>query len=238
MQCVLTPPFLGKAIVTLDNFRFAIPRSVCSYAISNLEHIVVTCDYTRLRSLRPYPGAKVLDCGAGLGFYTTVSTYLGAYTIALEPLSTNIRFVELNLHMNNCRDKAMVLPLALSGDGRDLELYVGEYTLVSSAIPSHVKLHSDIIDVVICKSVPLSYILRRYGPFDIVKLDIEGLELEVLEEAYNYIPKYVRKLVIEVHTDVVDVNKVEDLLQSMGFTTITYTCYDMPYQVVVYALRI
>jgi len=227
----LLPP--ADIIVRVGDLRFAIPSRILWHAIRNLEHVVIDRAYTKLRTFEPRKGDRVLDVGAALGFYSVLAAKNGASVVALEPQPLLARYALRNAHLNNVSIR--VLNIAISPDPLSdrVSIYVSRNPLASSVYPSHADLHGGVEGVIAARSISLDTILRSLGPFTIVKLDAECVELEVLRRSSL---EGVARLVVEVHTDCVDVSELCRVLESKGFETSLFLDSEEPYQAIVYAL--
>lgn len=213
----------GSIVVSVDGIRLTMPCSDLPEAWFNLSHVYCTRDYTRLAEFRPKPGWIVVDAGAYLGFYTVYAARLvgrSGLVVAVEPLKRNRLYLEENVVLNGFADRVRVDPRALN-DTRGFEyMSVSCYPATSSLVEEHVKsLGGDICGYERVATVSLPELLGEHGlnHVDLLKLDIEGLELKVLR--VRGWERRVKRLVIEVHTDVVDVEDVRKLLEERGYTT-------------------
>jgi len=158
--------------------------------------------YQRYPNYIPKRGDIVVDVGAFVGLYSLKAGKLGAFVIAIEP--NPIAFIQLleNIMVNNLLGNIVPINVALS----DQEGY-GYLNVVNTHIPSG-KAHLSSADMPGAKQVRLvtfdSLILKKgLSWVDIVKVDVEGHELQVLKGMKESLRKgLVNKLIIEVHTPV------------------------------------
>lgn len=231
---VLNLKFADRAL------KFAIPTECLDAALNNAEHVIVDCDYYKLSRAVPRSGDTVVDAGAFLGFYTATSSILAGkegQVYAIEPNPNIAGFLSLNLELNHVKNTS-IYPVAICPERGWARLYVGEYSSVSSLLREHVEKYTRVTGVREVKCIRLSSLLSYLGSVDVLKLDIEGMELEVLSEAFEQL-KRVENLVIEVHKDIVDPRDVENLLFKSGFRkVVTYVLHELPWQLVVYAFKV
>jgi len=124
----------------------------------------------------------IIDGGAhmGMAIYYFKALYPNARIIAFEPESTLRAMAEANC-ARNCFSDVTVLPYALAGERKEATFHVSEkWTMAGSLSPHRASLGEELHEVNV-NCVPLSEYLD--GPVDFLKLDIEGAEDEVLEEA-------------------------------------------------------
>lgn len=218
-----------------------IPVKYFESALLNIEHVFVNCDYFQVDYAIPAPGYSVLDIGGFLGFYSSATSRLtgkSGVVYVFEPNPLVLSYLARNAEISTTSGaRVRVYPRAVCVEGGVVELYVGENPAVSSLLAEHVELFTKINRRVQVKCTRLSSVLRHLRYVDIVKLDVEGLELDLLREASDELNR-VRVLVVEVHRDLVETSEVEELLINHGFRDIVvYTSSEMPYQVILYAKR-
>ena len=128
------------------------------------------------------PGDVCCDIGANLGFFSILLGRLAGPSgsvYAFEPVPTNASTIERNARLNRMRN-IVVMEVALSGtDGEDellLARHVGGAVLRSAGTPP------DLVGSAVVQTAALDTLLerQRVAPPDIVKIDVEGAEMEVL----------------------------------------------------------
>jgi FkbM family methyltransferase len=218
---------------------FSIPLNYAYRAISNLRHVLVDCDYFQVPWAIPGIVDVVVDVGAFLGFYTVAVATLTSpkgLVYAIEPDPRTAPLLRVNVELNKLWN-ARVLPIAICPESGYTKLHLAEYPALSSLVLSHVELHDRVVGAVDVKCVKLSSLLEHLGRVDILKLDVEGVEREVLREARNSLWR-VKSLVAELHEDVVEVSDFEELIESAGFKTIVvYKPHEMVDQTLLFAKR-
>lgn len=225
--------FAGKRL------SFLLPLWSVNEALVNMEHVLVDCDYFRVSWAIPRGPSIVVDAGAFLGFYSVASSILTGregVVYALEPNKHILPYLHANIGLNRAVN-TKILPIALCPESGLQRLYLGYHPATTSILPEHVEYHGGIAGYLIVKCTRLSSILEYLGRVDILKLDIEGLERDVLREARNQLSR-VKTIVVEIHLDVTDPRDIERVLSSVGFNKlVTYSSSEMPTQLVIYASR-
>lgn len=219
--------------------RFLVSAKWVPQIFRNLDHVLVSCDYFRVMYAIPRRGYTVLDVGAFVGFYTIAASYLvgkEGRVYAIEPNPEAVTLLIANIKLNNVNN-VKLYPIAVSNKSGVSELHVGHYGAVSSLISEHTLRYSGIEKVYKVKCITLSTLLRYIGAVDVLKIDIEGLEDQVLREAKEELWR-VRSIVVEIHSNIADLHDIESLLYEAGFTKLVmYTTSDMPEQIIVYGIR-
>jgi FkbM family methyltransferase len=129
------------------------------------------------------PGAVCYDVGANLGFFSVLLARLCGPTgsvYAFEPVAGNAAMIRRNARLNRM-DNIRVLNVALSRtDGRGeliLAHHVGGAVLAEAGVPPDaagcVVVQTRVIDTLVER--------REIEPPDIVKIDVEGAEMDVLQ---------------------------------------------------------
>jgi len=227
--------FAGRSI------PLVVPVEYLEPAILNIEHVFVDCDYFQVDYAVPGSGSVILDAGGFLGFYTTASSQLAnrsGLVHVFEPNPLVLPYLARNAEMvSTSSARVRVYPRALCTESGQVELYIGDNPAVSSILREHVEVFTSVAWKIPVKCVKLSTVLRYLEHVDIVKLDVEGLELDLLREASSELWR-ASTLVVEVHRDLVETSEAEEFLLERGFRDIVvYTSSEMPYQVVLYARR-
>jgi len=137
------------------------------------------------------PGDWAWDVGAFIGYHSLLLWRLGAHVLALEPDPANFERLLRNLQANNAQS---VRALRLAG-GRDagraqLQRLVGH--------PSQTRVVGDGGSAECC-TVPLDSLLVDFPPPRIVKLDVEGYEMDVLAGAPRILRESRPVWIVEAH---------------------------------------
>jgi FkbM family methyltransferase len=128
------------------------------------------------------PGAVCYDVGANLGFFSVLLGRLAGPSgliYAFEPVPRNAAMIERNARLNRMRN-IKVLSVALSRtDGRGellLARHVGGAVLRGAGVPVDLAGHATVETCAIDTLVGS----RKIEPPDVVKIDVEGAEMDVL----------------------------------------------------------
>ena len=170
-------------------------RFPCRHSLWTLLHEILlnedynfACDTT---------SPRVIDGGAHLGMaiYYFKSIYPEARITAFEPHPALRAMAEENVTRNGWED-VEILPHALAATRGEATFHVSEtWSMAGSLVERRAGL-GDEVSAISVSCVPLSDFLRE--PVDFLKLDIEGAECGVLEEASPWLPN-VAQMFCEVH---------------------------------------
>ncbi len=143
-------------------------------------------------------GQTFLDIGANIGLLSCVASKKvkdSGKIIAVEANPKTIEILKFNLELNNCKNAA-IIPFGL-GDVKTKELfyqntklYRGGASFLNQGNESGTEIEIDTIDN-----------LFPNEKLDMVKIDVEGFELKVLEGGVNVFKKNRPIFIIEVSTN-------------------------------------
>lgn len=170
-------------------------RFPCRHSLWTLMHEILLNEdyYFACDTARP----RIIDGGAhmGMAIYYFKSIYPQARITAFEPHPTLRAMAEENVTRNDWED-VEVLPQALAAARGEATFHVSEtWSMAGSLVERRAGL-GDEVSAISVSCVPLSDYLHE--PVDFLKLDIEGAECEVLEEASAELPN-VGRIFCEVH---------------------------------------
>jgi len=171
-----------------------------------------------------HAGSTFVDVGANVGGYSVRACKIGARVIAVEPDPDNYRVLKLNLELNQCTS-AHVLNIAAGSREEIRQLYQGDkgapsgYTLEQGEGIRKVKcpIEAKPLDAAILPLLSDEWV-------DLLKIDVEGLEVEVIKGALNLL-KRTRYVIVEVIPSTKSkIHEVLDLLRPLGFRLIDKIC--------------
>ncbi len=172
------------------------------------------------------PGDVFYDIGANVGFFTIVAAGLvgpSGTMVAFEPLPRNFVHLRFNCSLNDLHNVTCV-EAAVGSATRNEKLLVAEYS-GGSALES-ADTPPDVVGSLGVAMVALDdWVASGRGPTpDVVKIDVEGAELDVLKGMQAILAR--KRVSIVLETDGPDVAAVEqktsacrDLLQRLGYRT-------------------
>jgi FkbM family methyltransferase len=155
----------------------------------------------------------ILDCGAHIGLFTvwilkkisdTVKKRIK--TIAIEPVYRNYRLLLFNIKIHN---RCGVSKILVSKG----------WKASSSLLETHLAKSGDAIEhIEIVPTITLDKLIDFFVKDEIllIKMDIEGMEKDVLEHSQKVFNR-TRTIVVEIHTTVNDPEHIIALLKTHGF---------------------
>jgi FkbM family methyltransferase len=172
----------------------------------------------------------VVDCGSNIGISVLYfkSLYPDAVIHCFEPYSRAFYFLKKNIEVNNLKN-IVLHNKALSNSSGTIELNIpANDNLINARING--KFAGGHTEIVRCEK--LSDHLLSLGHTDLVKLDVEGSEIEILDDLNmsGLLNKpSIGKLIIEFHQSVIRddrvLNRIIDSLRSVSYEVESKTLY-------------
>jgi FkbM family methyltransferase len=160
-----------------------------------------------------------LDIGANIGYYAIQESKLvgeGGVVWAVEPVEKNVELLNANLKLNHC-DNVLIWKGAV-GDRN----CTGSINISPMRNMGTLKRKENFRGYLGTQAVEVktldNLLLNRISP-DVIRMDVEGYELEILQGGGNVLKNGHSKLFIEVHFDVLRENilKIVELLKNYGY---------------------
>jgi FkbM family methyltransferase len=165
------------------------------------------------------PGATFYDIGANIGFVTLIAAKLvgpSGRVVAFEPVPKNVAAIKENLALNGI-DWVDVQETAMGRDSGTASLIVSDVSafsrLASINVPpgarETIEVRVDSVDEFLARG--------SERPPDVVKIDVEGAELEVIEGMRHTLAEHQPVILCEIH----DCNApYVELVNSLGYEPI------------------
>ncbi len=170
-----------------------------------------------LRRWRPEPGAIVVDAGAYIGGHTLDYARAVGPTgavVAIEPLASNFRLLQKNVDGNRYK-QVRCLNYALGERNADVQLrYSRESSTATCRQDRAAPSNQQRVQWVAQRTLDSLLEELQIETVDLIKIDVEGAELEVLKGAQRILDsEHPPTLMIETHGPVVRQAVVEWLTQ-------------------------
>jgi FkbM family methyltransferase len=184
---------LGES-VTVDGVRLRVPGTRAIRASVLLGNVRLRAMFDAI--LRP--GATIVDVGANIGVITAgAARRVGpeGRVFAIEPAVDNVAVLRENVHANGLGNVTIVAGAA----GRrheTREFYLrGGVSAVNSLFPESI--YATVTEIVRVTVAPLDDLVR--GTADLVKIDVEGAEMDVLGGMPRLLAAPAVRLIVEWH---------------------------------------
>jgi FkbM family methyltransferase len=176
------------------------------------------------------PGSIVCDIGANFGFYTVMIARqlqgTGGRVFAFEPCKETFERLETNVRLNNLRSVATVLSTALS-DRQGVGFLEQEQNQILSAARSATRnsgarFVSHRGEPIALETLDNIYRQGAMQRLDVIKIDVEGHELAVLNGATEVIEQFRPALMIEFNPAALNragasARELDEKLRSWGY---------------------
>ena len=147
------------------------------------------------------PGMRIFDIGGNIGYYPLMELTLLAGSgqlVVIEPLPQNVALLERNLHLNGYHN-VPVVEAAVSNVSSRRTFFLSEQSNLGTFHPTGAStLTGDTLDV---ETITVPILVERFGPPDLLRMDVEGHEVEVFDGMLDDIRKgrYAPTVIFETH---------------------------------------
>lgn len=237
-----TFPLFSHAIIELPmGLKAYLPKRQIIASLRNVLHIFYYRDYEIFSDFIPRKNWIVIDVGAFIGLWSLRASRLvsaGGVVIALEPNPDNYTVCCMNMRLNKVNN-VRLLPYALSSKSGTLPLYIPEQRINSSLCREYVNTMGGPTEIVKVRALTLEKLINSssLSVIDLMKVDVEGHELELFKSLNDRLARRIRRLVIEVHKEVVDLSELVSILEKRGYSVYIYEEY-LPIQTFIYAKHV
>lgn len=147
------------------------------------------------------------DLGANHGFFTMLLARHARVVIAVEPLSPNVAILARHLAINEIKNCEIVR--AAAGRENGTAFFAQGANHATGRVSAEGTLTVDVVS--------LDELVKKFGPASVIKIDVEGAELEVLAGGANYLKKHRPRLFVSTHSTEIH-GQCAGLLESLGFS--------------------
>ena len=203
MSAAIARDLLGRRFVRrriydyemwLDTTDRGISRTLILFGQRELEH-------RRMLQLILKPGMTVFDIGANIGYYVLMENRLMGGTgkiLAIEPSHQNAELLQRNLQLNDARN-VTVLEAAVSDEPGTRDFFLAEESNLNTFHPAPQR--KGALRTVAVKTTTLTSLAKEHGAPDLIRMDVEGHEVEILDAALPEIEagRMAPMVIFEVH---------------------------------------
>ena len=193
----------GSLLVNIYDYKMLIPMQYDGIGRALYVYKSRELDHKWMIDNELSPGSIVLDLGANIGYYAIMEAKkvgIHGKIYAIEPDPRNIEFLKKNIKLNGIDDIIELEQGAISNTNKNLEFTLSSKTNLSSFDLKNSKKDTRSITV---KTHDLGNYLKDKKRVDLIRMDIEGHEIEVFDslaefskEFQDHLPK---KIIFETH---------------------------------------
>lgn len=214
-----------KWLVHLNKIRISLTLPDGNKIVCRIPDLIVVSDVYMIDvygNLEPSEGSIVFDLGANIGLFSikVATQKKTAMVIAVEPDPENFQMLLRNLELNGI---STVIPLnmALAERSGKLDFFVSAANKAASSIYRHeegmksVEVEASTFDCLL-ETLNIEPLSKRM----LIKMDVEGAELRILNGARGLKAAGNVKIVMETHPDLVSQERVERRLREYNFNVV------------------
>jgi FkbM family methyltransferase len=153
-----------------------------------------------------------IDVGAHVGYYTLLASKIAKEIISIEPNPFNYKLLKFNLRINKIKN-VYALNIAASNYNGESGIFIPK--LKGKIATDESRLDNNISKIKIKVKLDNLLLKIRKNP-DVIKIDVEGSEMQVLEGLQETLRKGVKCLMIEVHSEEHKAKAIS-FLKSLGY---------------------
>jgi FkbM family methyltransferase len=170
-------------------------------------------------------GDVVLDIGANIGYYALMELGQVGETgkvIAVEPSPENIKMLRKNLSLNQCQN-CEVIQGAVSNNAGRRKFWLAQHSNLNTFHKEFLEETGAVKEVIEVEVFAIQELLARKEKIDLIRMDIEGHEVEVLEGVCDFLTNSERApdIIFETHTRSYsqdhDIKSVIQRLAALGY---------------------
>lgn len=191
---------------------------------------------------RPQPGDLVFDCGANIGICTIhLAREVGSagHVVAIEPDPINFAALETNVARAGLENVTLVRKAVAETTGEATFYADGTSgSALASDREASISRHAE-GEVVTVSTTTLTNLVAEFGEPSFIKLDIEGSEIPVVDQAQTWLAAHLPHLVIDtdhvVGSETTE-RRVAEILEPIGYAT-TFAAATLDRPAMLYANR-
>lgn len=216
---------------------FLFPSSEIEEFYNNVNHVFVYRDYERFADFIPRRCWRIADIGAYVGLYSYRASILVGKcgrVAAYEANPTVYYYLKRNIDLNGLGNVSG-FNLAVAKKRGYARLYIGSSLVNSSVNAEYVSHMSRIVGSTTVRCVGLDDVIEAFQNLDLMKIDVEGVEGEIIKNSKKLYPERVHRIVVEVHEPFTETSELMDILEKRGYDLFAVSSWEHPNQVFVYA---
>jgi FkbM family methyltransferase len=172
-----------------------------------------------------------IDVGAHIGRWTiTIGNKLKGKVIAIEPQRDNFNILKRNIYINKLNDIVIPLDVACGDKEKEMKFYLdleGGGGHESSLVQN--EYNKNKFTLVNVRKLDNIFVDLKLDSVDLIKVDVEGSDLDVLKGAKNIIKKFHPRIIFEAFGDK-EYNEIKNFLGDYNYkfqrtSSITHLAY-------------
>jgi FkbM family methyltransferase len=159
------------------------------------------------------PGMVVFDIGANIGYYPLMELGLIGETgklLAIEPSPSNIELLKKNLALNGYNDTE-VISGAVSDSNGTSTFYLSEFSNLNTFHPTGTGEKFVSGETISVETYTVPVLAEKHGKPDLIRMDVEGHEVEVIKGMLKAIESGIIKPMIIFETHLTRYNEEHDI---------------------------
>lgn len=155
-------------------------------------HIYIYSDYETFLK----PQGLVIDVGSHIVLFAIkcAKHYRSPSVVAIEPCSSNLRFLRANISMSGTSDRVIIVDAAAGAANGKTRFWLSGRSAQHSLLPSKGKKVTNDVNVVTIDKLVMSFNLHNVN---YIKIDVEGAEVDVVKGARETMRQFKPILVVE-----------------------------------------
>jgi len=154
----------------------------------------------------------IIDIGSNTGIYSLLAAANNhkAKIIAIEPVPLNYNILKQNIKVNKSKIKSVKIAISNTSGKAVMHMLKNHINYMTSVNKNRYAEHPEIqnnieTQIITIKIEPFNYIIDKYKltTLDLIKLDVEGHEIEVLQSMMPYIQQSKPCVLIEIIDDTI-----------------------------------
>ena len=159
-----------------------------------------------------------LDIGANIGYYATMESHSvgkSGWVIAIEPSPINFSFLKRNMDLQKTSNYE-VHNFAIGNVESEINFLISKKSNLSRVVQEGEKIPEgcELIRIPL-KSIDKLVEEKKLEKLDLLRMDVEGYEMQILEGSKNTIRKFKPMIQIEIHTEILGPKNLKKVLSDL-----------------------
>lgn len=201
----------------LGNWKIWLNEENPFYSIKAYTGIFRENEHCKVPDFPSKNDSTILDIGANEGFFTLRAREMAprARIVAVEPNISAFRVLKKNVQSNGLKNILIVNKAITSRTGKITFEIVKGHTSVGGLRVYKKYRHRGQLERIVVPSITLERLCKLHAieSVDLLKIDVEGSELEILDSSREILPS-IKKVVVEYHENR---ESVKELMVKNGF---------------------